>query len=381
MRVLQISANVSPLHGGPPELALNLNCALREQGHQATIVSSDALLTTMERQSLDRQFPPGTLHLCNSEHRFAEKLEWFRAIRSQLRRGTVVHIHGYYLWQTAATAALSRWYGAPFFVHCHGIFEPYQVRKSRLKKTVFDVLMGRSLLGQAAGLVFDTALEEQTALPPGRLAALPRFVIPPCPARDDQSSPVAGDTRPNPLVLFLARIAPKKRVDLVVAAMPAIMRHHPTVELHVAGDDAEGLAKNALQRLDAHARNAIRLHGFVQGEDKAALLAQSSVYVLPSENENFGISVAEALSAGVPVVISREVGLAAEVEEAGAGVILRELSADAVSDAVREVLADPEAHRLMCEAAAALGRRLYSAHKSVALAEAAYATATLRLAG
>jgi glycosyltransferase involved in cell wall biosynthesis len=95
---------------------------------------------------------------------------------------------------------------------------------------------------------------------------------------------------------------------------------HCNWHLVVAGDgDPEYVA--ALKRL-AHERGArerILFSGWLGGLDKVAALQGAAMLALPSHQENFGLVVAEALTCGVPVLVSKHVNLAQEIEAAGAG--------------------------------------------------------------
>jgi glycosyltransferase involved in cell wall biosynthesis len=75
-------------------------------------------------------------------------------------------------------------------------------------------------------------------------------------------------------------------------------------------------------------------------------MAEASVYVLPSEREPYPMSVLEAMSVGLPVVISADCGLAPLVEQAGCGVVT-DGKAPAFVAAVRSILTDELAARAM----------------------------------
>lgn len=373
VKVLQVSASVSPLHGGPSEMALNLNRAMRAQGHAIQLLTSDNRLGPDEVRRLKAEFPLGTLQLTSSRHHLAEPVRWARWLSGALSDRSIVHIHGFYLWQTALAAMLSRAKRVPYVVHCHGTFEPYQTQQSRWRKAVFDWIIGRRILRDAAGMVFDTEAESDIATLPRGVPRKRTYVVPPCPANDMVPNSKSRGLDPGaPVILFLARIAPVKRVDLVISAMPAILRIHPNALLLVAGLDSENLASHAIASLPQEAQRAIVLEGFTTGSAKKELFRRAHVYVLPSENENFGISVAEALTEGVPVVISEAVGVAAYVKAAGAGVVLRDPTASSIADAVSSVLSDPEGYWSMSQSARDLGHRLYSAETTVELANQAY---------
>ena len=62
--------------------------------------------------------------------------------------------------------------------------------------------------------------------------------------------------------------------------------------------------------------------GPLYGDDKKSALADADVFALPSYSENFGVAVVEAMAAGLPVVISDQVGIHTEVARVGAGAVV-----------------------------------------------------------
>jgi glycosyltransferase involved in cell wall biosynthesis len=131
-----------------------------------------------------------------------------------------------------------------------------------------------------------------------------------------------------PYVLFLGRLHPKKRVDLLLEAFLGAALHD--CKLVVAGPDEcnlwKPLAARFLQESSA-ARRVLRV-GTVSGRNKVALLAGATLFALPSEHENFGIAALEALAAGTPVLLSPHVDLAGAVADANLGyTVALELSA------------------------------------------------------
>lgn len=102
-----------------------------------------------------------------------------------------------------------------------------------------------------------------------------------------------------------------------------MLGEHPGAHLFVAGSGGAAF-ETRLRRLtrDLGLAAQVTFTGFLSGELKWSALAAADVFVLPSLQENFGIAVAEAMHASLPVIVSQEVDISAEVEEAGAGVVL-----------------------------------------------------------
>ena len=83
------------------------------------------------------------------------------------------------------------------------------------------------------------------------------------------------------------------------------------------------------------------MNGFVSGELKAQILSAADLFVLPSYYENFGIAVAEAMAAKIPVVISDQVHIWPTVEKEAAGWVVS-TDVDALTGALTEALANSE---------------------------------------
>ena len=123
-------------------------------------------------------------------------------------------------------------------------------------------------------------------------------------------------------MLFLARLHPKKGVEHLIRAMattPECANSH----LVIAGQGEHAYTK-VLTDLAIELKVQDRCHfiGFVGGSEKNTVLLGADLYCLPSSNENFGISVLEALNAGCPVVLSSEVALAQAVQSNQLGLIV-----------------------------------------------------------
>jgi len=103
-------------------------------------------------------------------------------------------------------------------------------------------------------------------------------------------------------------------------------------------------------------KDRVRFAGFVSGDAKQALFDCCDIFVLPSEDENFGLAAAEAMAAGMAVVLTRGVALSEAVADAQAGLVI-EKSRNALAAALSILLDDPElvrqygrnARRLMIE--------------------------------
>lgn len=148
--------------------------------------------------------------------------------------------------------------------------------------------------------------------------------------------------RPGPVVLTVSRIAPQKRLDLVVEAAARLGVRFPDLRWLVAGDGDDALLAD-LQRRTAELAAPVTFLG--ARSDVPALLAGADVFALASEWEARALVVQEAMGAGLPVVVPAVGGLPGLLGPAGpdgpAGLLVTPGDAAELAAAVGRVLADP----------------------------------------
>jgi glycosyltransferase involved in cell wall biosynthesis len=184
--------------------------------------------------------------------------------------------------------------------------------------------------------------------PDAEIVCVPNGVDP-VPAR-----PRIGSVRP--VIAFIGRVHPIKRLDLLVDAFVKLRQANRDAELVIAGPDEARLRPALTARAGSFA-SAVTWLGAVDAVGKAELLARASALVLCSDSESFGLSVAEAMSAAVPVVVTRTCGWD-ELQRERAGFVV-EQRVDAIADALTSVLENPAAARDMGERGRLLIERRY----------------------
>jgi glycosyltransferase involved in cell wall biosynthesis len=116
-------------------------------------------------------------------------------------------------------------------------------------------------------------------------------------------------------LLFCGRLAPEKRVDLLIDAFAAIAHERPGWELAIVGDGALAAALRA--RVPAALADRVRFVGFVEKERLAAIYLTCDALVVPSDFEPWGVVVNEAVACGLALVCSDVVGAAADLLQDG----------------------------------------------------------------
>ena len=144
------------------------------------------------------------------------------------------------------------------------------------------------------------------------------------------------------VVTFLGRITYQKGPDYFVEAAAKVLQRVPDVRFVRAGS---GDLMNHVVRRVAQLGIADRFHftGFLKGGEVQRMFRLSDVYVMPSVSEPFGISPLEAMRSGVPVIISRQSGVAEVLDYA---IKVNYWDVDALADAIYGLLTYPALGRM-----------------------------------
>ena len=325
MRVLQVIASVSRVHGGPAAAIQTFARALARAGVDVTVA------TTNDNGAATFDVPCGRL----VDHEGMPTIFFERVLRPytvapglsgwvsrHVADFDFVHCHGLFTHAPVAAALAARNAGVPYAVRTQGTLNNWGLTQRRpLFKRISRWLREDALLRDAAFVHVTSELE---AAELAETLALSNVENVPIgfefdTAADIDGADVAAKHRDGPL-LYLGRLHPIKRIELLIDSFAGVRQRYPRRRLVVAGSgDADYVASLKLYAEAKGVGDAVDWPGFVEGDAKTALLAAAAVLVLPSDSENFGVSVVEAMRAGTPQVVRPGVALAAAVQEFGSG--------------------------------------------------------------
>ncbi len=279
------------------------------------------------------------------------------AARREARDFDAVHLHGPRPLGALLVARARR--PRAFVLSPHGTAT--RIERRRALKRLADPLLFDPILHGAARCLAVSGVEaaqlESLGVPTDRIRRLPN------PLDSDAILPLPGRgafrkrhgvPEDAPMVLYLGRLTPNKRVDVLLRAVGGL----PEVVLAVAGPDAGAL--EALRREAAAIGGArIIFAGPLDAAARREALADADALALLSEQEIFGLAPMEALLAGVLPVVSAGTGCAEWIRAWDAGLVVDGGDAAAVREALRAVLADPpESRRRSARGAARVVREL-----------------------
>lgn len=371
MNTLLLTQDFPPDLGGMARLYGEICRHLPAGGVEVSTVAAEA-------NSAGPALPDVAVHRMPFPFRKAGRLynvvRWARWTRHRLARGDVSLIQAGNIRPTGYIALWARIRcGVPYVLYVHGNDLLKEERKSARLRGRWTA---RWILGNAAAIIANSrATADRTRALLARLGVEPgavrvRVVHPGTdPERFRPGAPGADvwrerlGLRGRRVLLTVARLVPRKGIDMVLAALPELAARDPRLVYLVAGT---GPDRPRLERLAAElgARDRVRFLGAVGDDALPGLYAAADLFVLPAREEprqdveGFGIVYCEAAATGLPVVAGASGGIVDAVRDGETGILVPPENAAALTAAIERILYDPGLRRRMGEA----GRRAVEDH-------------------
>jgi glycosyltransferase involved in cell wall biosynthesis len=296
---------------------------------------------------------------------------WWRVVRARQAAAALVRAHpGAVLVSHFAPyglALLGVRGKRPFVVHFHG---PWSAESRAEGRGALSGALRRFIEGQVyrradacvvLSEAFGDVLVEQFGVRRERLHVIPgaadieRFAS--VPARAEARRALGWDAQ-APTLLAVRRLVRRMGLDRLVDAMPQVLRAHPALCVHIAG---EGPERDALQAriVERGVSASVRLLGRLSDERLALAYRSADLGIVPSVAlEGFGLIVPESLAAGTPVLVTPVGGLPETVRDLSPDLILAGADTDAIATGLLEAL-DGRRRLPSAERCAAFARERY----------------------
>ncbi len=311
MKILHTVAGLWKTTGGPAASIPGLCRALGARGHRVTLLTGEGPLAP-EVVEAAGEISVETAHLGSySAANFS--LEFSRACRKATERCELIHTHGLWLHPNWASASAAHRAGKPLVISPRGMLEPWSLARSRWRKRVLWGLQERRSFARAALIhatssaeaesVRDLAVQTPIAVIPNGIDLEGEFSQK---RLESIRTHFVGEEGAARTVLFLARIHPKKGLDLLLGAWSGLESRLGSTKLLICGGGEPAHVAALKSRLEQLGDDRVEYLGAVEGERKLELLTRAQVVVLPSLSENYGMVVAEALACRTPVITTTE---------------------------------------------------------------------------
>ncbi len=373
MRILHVIPSVSQTQGGPSFAIRVMADALAKLGMDVDVICTDddgngrhlngVLLNQWTYENGWRLMP------------FKKQTEFYKAslpmARWLLRNVSnydVVHIHALFSFSSVAAAWSASLRGVPYVVRPLGVLSRWGFanRRSALKKWSFG-LIEAPILRRAASIHYTSAAEQSEAaelMHSDRSEIIPLAVsLEPSGHEDSLLSKHWPQLADRLIILYLSRLDPKKGLETLLQAFARVGDDFPESRLIIAGDGEPNYVRTLRElALNLQINERVIWAGHLSGALKTAAFREATLFVLPSQSENFGIAAVEALAHGLPCVLGEGVAVATEFAKQNACLVVRD-DPEFLASGISLLLSSMEQRIDMAARARELADRLYSSEE------------------
>lgn len=341
LRVIQVGLDCVPQMGGTVTAIRDFHEAM--EGEVVSLTSPDKMPWSVNDHVLHVPTHRGVAGRYYSwsaagSRRHAEQL---------LHAADLIVIHGLFRYHAQWAWSVARDARIPYWVVPHGTLDSFVFTYRGWQKKSWMAVFGRSILRNAAHLIFATARERVKSAP--NMGSSDATVVHwpvKCPTISDREAVRArarshlGISQDARVLMFLGRLHPIKRVLETIK----ILHRCRDCELHlvVVGPDSYELTGADCQRyVERLGVRGVHFPGAAYGAAKEEFFQAADAFINLSLRENFGYTVAEALAHGLPVLLSPGNDLIPELEPLRCGWFLQSLNVEEAVATVQEFARTP----------------------------------------
>ena len=335
MNVLHIFPSLSPNSGGPTRSVSGLCRALAQCGVNTTLF--------VHSPEYDLDEPSGVRLIKGNGLRIKTVLEETAQVMQEVKPD-IVHLHGIWMPSNHIALKCAMKQGIPYIISTRGMLEPWALNYKKWKKKLAMFFYQRADLKKAVALHATVQSEAEQIKRLGftqKIIISPNAITPPkiMPPRTHRADG-------KKTILFLSRIHPVKGLLSLVEAVAQLKEKSLFDGWHVeyAGPDYQNHHNEVRERIASlQLQNEFSYLGNLDDEKKWEVYTRSNLFVLPTQTENFGIVIAEALYAECPVITTKGAPWQ-ELETHQCGKWI-ELGVPPLVEALKEMMALPEEER------------------------------------
>lgn len=322
MKVLNVVMSIDRVTGGgTAERTVQMSRSLVGAGVECTILTTDVGVSPERLGELEGVTVVALA--CISSRFYVPKFK-YKDIEDLVIKADVIHLMTHWTFLNALVYFIARRHKKPYVVCPAGVLLIYG--RSRLIKTLYNWLVGRRLIRNAARHIAITADEipqfKAYGVGEDSIAVIPNGIDPE-EFRDNR----ADDFRAKyglggvPFILFMGRLNSAKGPDLLLTAFCNSGRELAPYHLVFAGIDQDMTTE--LRAIVARHNVGDRVHflGYVGGADKSRAYHAADLLAIPSRREAMSIVVLEAGITGTPVLMTDQCGFNAMAETGGGAIV------------------------------------------------------------
>ena len=330
MKICIFTSSIDKRGGGPSRSVPILSKGIAENSYDVTLMAG-------ETEQMNDHMIEGTAvkFVKFDQNCLVEELERI------LLEGNfdIVHAQGIWVPIYNKMAKILRKHGIPYIMTPRGALEPWCLEQKKWKKKIAMMLYQKNDLQKAAAILTTADMEARHLRELGLkapLAVIPNGID----VTEYQCRPEDSLPSVKKQIVFLSRINQKKGIEILINVWEKMKPDYPDWNVVIAGNGEESYIEQLNGVIATKGlSDVVKIIPPIFGEAKHQLYMESSLFVLPTYSENFGMVIAEALACGVPVVTTNGTPWQ-ELNSEGIGWCV-DLSEGNIEKAIREALSMP----------------------------------------
>ncbi len=372
MKILFVIPYYKPayVYGGPIRSISILSESLVLKNHDVTIFTTNAIGQSNQQEPLNKPVNVDgvIVHYFNRDilNNFYYSRGFSKACTKEIANYDIIYIMGNWTYPFISASRCALKESIPFIVAPHGSFKKQAWRGKEFKKSIYFWLFERSLIQKAAYIHYTTLMEKQDST--WLNLRTPSFVIPNAiDLSEFDHLPERGDFR-NKLgirsdqivLLSLGRIEPIKGLDIAINSLALLANKYQNMIFVIAGPEEDGYQSKLLKKASSLGiSDRIIFTGLLNSHDRLLALRDADIFLNTSHSENFSVSSVEAMAIGLPVIVSDKVGVADDILENHAGLVVPN-KPDLIACEIERLINSAELINIFRENSKSLVREKYS---------------------
>ena len=353
MRILHVIPAVADCYGGPSEVVLGMCKALNNKDQNSLICTTDAngntKLDVEYNKVINYKGVPTIFFPLN----FSESYKYSYSLQKWLNNNVfdfdIVHIHAIFSHSSIAAAVVSKKMNVPYIIRPLGSLNIWGLNKRSLLKSLMLKFRVNNILKHAKFIHYTSLGEKNMAEAIVNLnngVVIPNGIKNLISDKSSTSSTKFQNLKNKDYILVLSRLHPVKRIEYIIEEFSTLLKNskHTEWKLVIAGDgDISYIEKIKSLINSKNLTDNVLFTGWVDKEQKIELYSNAKLFICTSYQENFGLSIAEAMSFEVPVLVSKTVNISQEIESSGSGWVV---NPDNERDVLCKILDDDKERNL-----------------------------------
>ena len=297
MKILHSIPHVLRTSAGPSYSVLRL-CDYLSINNEISLISSDEVSEKF-RHDFIKTFPS---NLGLKKLGVSLKMQKWIANNLKNQNFDIVHSHSLWMMQNIYPSWESKKNGIPIVISPRGTLSKEAFKSGSITKRLFWPLIQKPVLRDST-IFHATSTQEKNDI--RELGFKQPIAVVPNGIDLPEINEIKKDNKTFKKLLFLGRIHPIKGIDNLLMAWKEVQNIHQDWILEIVGPDNYNYLSELHRIIKNLQLKRVIFSKEIHGEEKNKKYQSADLFILPSHSENFGVSVAEALSNGIPCIVSK----------------------------------------------------------------------------